>query len=209
MDETTTPKPEGSGLSRRDMLRRSALVGGTMVWMTPAVQSLASPAFAAGTTAGGDGPCEYIAFIKFDLKTGFDDEEGTGNDTCRLTQCAGSNITVTAVGTTSATLKKDGTTVGTVTAVVGTNNCVTLDFTWLNTGCNIDESSSYFIFKDGKDTGTGGSGCEPDDSGKLTDAGITVDAGGDVYKICGNTSTGSGGTALSHINLCVCVQCPV
>lgn len=35
-----------SGPSRREMLRRSALVGGTVVWMAPAVQTLAAPAFA-------------------------------------------------------------------------------------------------------------------------------------------------------------------
>ena len=42
---------EGQGLSRRDMLRRSALVGGTVVWMAPAVQTIAVPAFANGSPA--------------------------------------------------------------------------------------------------------------------------------------------------------------
>jgi hypothetical protein len=38
------------GLGRRDLLKRGALVGGALVWTVPAVQTLASPAFAVGTT---------------------------------------------------------------------------------------------------------------------------------------------------------------
>lgn len=48
MDIPTIPDTD---VSRRDMLRRSALVGGSLVWATPVVQSLASPAFAAGSVA--------------------------------------------------------------------------------------------------------------------------------------------------------------
>lgn len=44
-----------SSVSRRTVLRRSALVGGTMVWTLPVVQSLAGPAFATtGTPAPGN-----------------------------------------------------------------------------------------------------------------------------------------------------------
>lgn len=39
------------GLSRRTLLRRSAVVGGTLVWAAPAVQTLAKPAFAATGSA--------------------------------------------------------------------------------------------------------------------------------------------------------------
>jgi hypothetical protein len=41
---------EGSttNVSRRDMLKRSAVVGGALVWATPVVQSMVHPAFAAG-----------------------------------------------------------------------------------------------------------------------------------------------------------------
>lgn len=52
MDETT---PD-TGLSRRDMLRRTALVGGTVVWMAPVVQTLAAPAYAGSTAPGGPPP---------------------------------------------------------------------------------------------------------------------------------------------------------
>ncbi len=48
-----------SGPSRREILRRSALVGGTVVWMAPAVQTLAAPAFAGvGSEAPGNGDFE-------------------------------------------------------------------------------------------------------------------------------------------------------
>ena len=39
------------GISRRTLLRRGLLVGGTMVWATPVVQSFAGPAAAQGTPA--------------------------------------------------------------------------------------------------------------------------------------------------------------
>jgi hypothetical protein len=39
------------GLSRRDLLRRGAVVGGTLLWAAPAVQSITRPAF-AGTQNG-------------------------------------------------------------------------------------------------------------------------------------------------------------
>jgi hypothetical protein len=35
-----------SGLSRREMLRRAGIVGGTLLWAVPAVQSLTPPAYA-------------------------------------------------------------------------------------------------------------------------------------------------------------------
>lgn len=64
MDENI---PDGTleGLSRRDMLRRSALVGGTVVWMAPAVQTLAAPAFAAGSTAEENPPGAISYVIVF------------------------------------------------------------------------------------------------------------------------------------------------
>jgi hypothetical protein len=35
-----------SGLSRREILRRGAIVGGTLLWVTPAIQSLSPNAYA-------------------------------------------------------------------------------------------------------------------------------------------------------------------
>lgn len=38
-------------VSRRELIRRGAVVGGTLIWATPAIQSLATPAFAQATPA--------------------------------------------------------------------------------------------------------------------------------------------------------------
>lgn len=38
----------GLGMSRRELLRRGAVVGGTLVWATPVIQSLGSTAYAQG-----------------------------------------------------------------------------------------------------------------------------------------------------------------
>ena len=59
-----------SGLDRRNVLRRGAILGGALVWTVPAVQTLSGAAFAAGSplcdavltfTAGG--VCTKIVFI--------------------------------------------------------------------------------------------------------------------------------------------------
>ena len=39
-------------LSRRSVIKRAAVVGAATAWATPTIQSIASPAFAAGTPAG-------------------------------------------------------------------------------------------------------------------------------------------------------------
>ena len=52
----TTPE-ESRGLSRRDMLKRSAAVGGTLMWVTPTVSVLSATAARAdgSDTPRGDG----------------------------------------------------------------------------------------------------------------------------------------------------------
>ena len=41
------------GLTRRDLIRRGAIVGGTLLWATPVIQSIRAPeAFAAGSAGG-------------------------------------------------------------------------------------------------------------------------------------------------------------
>jgi len=42
--------------TRRDALRKGALIAGATVWVAPAIQSIAAPAFAAGSTAN-EGAC--------------------------------------------------------------------------------------------------------------------------------------------------------
>lgn len=45
------------GISRRDLLRRGAIVGGTLVWAAPAVQTFARPAFAQEQGSPACEPC--------------------------------------------------------------------------------------------------------------------------------------------------------
>ena len=44
------------GMSRRDLLRRGAIVGGTLLWVAPAIQTMAPKAFAQ--VPGASGGCE-------------------------------------------------------------------------------------------------------------------------------------------------------
>jgi len=45
-DEKRLDLNDESGMTRRDMLRRGAIVGGTLLWVAPAIQSMAPRAFA-------------------------------------------------------------------------------------------------------------------------------------------------------------------
>jgi hypothetical protein len=56
-------EPNRSGLTRRDVIRRGAVIGG-VVWAAPAVQSLASPAFAAGSDPGR-GRCDRLIYVRW------------------------------------------------------------------------------------------------------------------------------------------------
>jgi hypothetical protein len=53
VDEKETPRDDGrlnlhdeSGMTRRDLMRRGAIVGGTLLWVAPAIQSIGSKAYA-------------------------------------------------------------------------------------------------------------------------------------------------------------------
>jgi len=61
---------EVEGLTRRQALRRAALVGGTLVWTVPVVQSLSGTAVAATGSVDVEG-------TKGGTKTGGTDVEGT------------------------------------------------------------------------------------------------------------------------------------
>lgn len=56
-DTTTSRRGDGTspvlGMNRRDFVRRSAVVGGTVIWAAPTIQSFASPAFAQSTEITG------------------------------------------------------------------------------------------------------------------------------------------------------------
>jgi hypothetical protein len=53
VDEMETPHDDGrlnlhdeSGMTRRDLMKRGAVVGGTLLWVAPAIQSFGSKAYA-------------------------------------------------------------------------------------------------------------------------------------------------------------------
>ena len=77
----------GGGLSRRALIRRGAIIGG-VVWAAPVVQSMTSPAFAAGSQVHHD-PCTAMFFVKYHLPTSehrfgvWSGSEGTGRYSCR------------------------------------------------------------------------------------------------------------------------------
>jgi len=71
----------GAGLSRRDLIKRGAVVGG-VVWAAPVVQSLTSPAF-AGTPGGGE--CENFFRFKFNVVDGVAiPDDGTSTPDCTI-----------------------------------------------------------------------------------------------------------------------------
>jgi len=50
MEHPSTSSPEQPrGIDRRALLRRTAVTGGALAWSTPLVQTVSSPAFAAGS----------------------------------------------------------------------------------------------------------------------------------------------------------------
>lgn len=105
MSDELLDGPEG--VSRRSMLKKSALVGGTMVWAAPVVSSFTSPAF--GQTAGtgetfegdkgisyialvyscGDGGPRYIKFDNFSGGQGTESASCSTGDSFETPQCEG------------------------------------------------------------------------------------------------------------------------
>lgn len=61
MDENDTGQ---SGLDRRQLLKRGAVIGGTMVWATPVVQSFAAPVYAVGSGQCVVVECHYYPKFK-------------------------------------------------------------------------------------------------------------------------------------------------
>lgn len=80
LEHEESPAGDG-GLDRRTLLKRSAVVGGAAVWATPVVQSLARPAFAAGSPV-----CANTLRFKYEVdEGGFDNGEPSGGSTA--SQC--------------------------------------------------------------------------------------------------------------------------
>lgn len=49
--------------SRRTMIKRSAVIGGALLWAAPTVQTLSAPAFAAGSPVAGGGDISFVALL--------------------------------------------------------------------------------------------------------------------------------------------------
>jgi hypothetical protein len=78
----------GLGISRRELLRRGAIVGGTLAWATPLIQSLTPPAYAQmGASPGTCAACYCWSGAKDDPSKDFCTDDGTvgfqlNRDTC-------------------------------------------------------------------------------------------------------------------------------
>ena len=73
------------GISRRTLIKRGAVVGGTLVWAAPVVQSLSAPAFAAGSpqcTLAVTNNQQGDACQELGTLTPADDANNEGRDCC-------------------------------------------------------------------------------------------------------------------------------
>lgn len=92
-EKTEGMAPEGQGLTRREMLRRGAVLGGAVVWTTPVVQTLGmGRAFAQTASPEGGKDISYIGInvdcgeTKFFVK--WEDGEGWENEPGAAPSCA-------------------------------------------------------------------------------------------------------------------------
>ena len=83
-----------SGMTRRDMLRRGAIVGGTLLWVAPAIQSMAPKAFAQtdGAAPGSVPQCAACYCWNGPKQTatgnrGFDGDLGSGSGLDGISDC--------------------------------------------------------------------------------------------------------------------------
>lgn len=104
MSEVSGLSPEGQGITRREALKRGALLGGALVWATPAVQAIRmSPALAQVPSPFECSPgisyigvnllcttdgMETCTFFRFEEETGFIFDDDNGHGIIR-TQCPG------------------------------------------------------------------------------------------------------------------------
>ena len=66
MDNTDTTNPE-TGITRRELLKRGAVLGGALVWATPVVQTIGMRAAFAQSTSPD---CPNLYCVKADVKGG-------------------------------------------------------------------------------------------------------------------------------------------
>ena len=75
------------GMSRRDLLRRSAIVGGTVLWVAPVMQSITQRAYAQEATVSGGqcASCYCYTFSPSPAGIHVDDDTGLVDDKTTLT----------------------------------------------------------------------------------------------------------------------------
>lgn len=91
MGEEGELQPGGGGVSRREVMRRGALLAGAAAWSTPVVRSLSQPAFAAEGTP--EGKVSWVGFVltpdggggedkrvKWEEGSGWEDDPGPTSD---------------------------------------------------------------------------------------------------------------------------------
>ena len=207
--------------TRRDVLRRSALVGGSVVWMAPAVQTLATPAFAlAGSPPAEERqPCRYKVSLKWEapgdnkpavFEENFTQDSGNCYPPDPNPSVSRSDLFLDQDTGTSADLyigsDTSGVFLGSVSVTASsTDGCWIVDFD-LEPCFNISEQSSYFVVKDGS-----GQDCEGGDQGFLnsgtTTAYTPLDAAGDRYEFCGTDDANPTQVSdLSHVGLYLCID---
>jgi hypothetical protein len=93
-DEKRLDLNDESGMTRRDMLRRGAIVGGTLLWVAPAIQSMAPRAFAQtdGELPGSVPQCAACYCWNGNKQSptsnrGFDGDLGSGSGLDSISDC--------------------------------------------------------------------------------------------------------------------------
>ena len=93
-DEKRLDLNDESGMTRRDMLRRGAIVGGTLLWVAPAIQSMAPRAFAQtdGELPGSVPQCAACYCWNGNKQSptsnrGFDGDFGSGDGLNGVSDC--------------------------------------------------------------------------------------------------------------------------
>jgi hypothetical protein len=71
VDEKDTPREDTrlnlhdeSGMTRRDLMRRGAVVGGTLIWVAPAIQSIGAKAYAQTTGSPLCDACLAVTIVR-------------------------------------------------------------------------------------------------------------------------------------------------
>ena len=192
MTDTHPTDNSEAGMDRRSLIKRSAIVGGALVWTTPIVQSLSGTAFAQtapgspppqlqGCFGGGSATARY--YIKFEMTTRATDF-GTGTGGCVPESLAGTvadyppgtsaaNFTISGITRLGAQGTDGATQTVTITLPVG----FTVDSSTAKAGTGTSNNGPNGVDDFDADTGKTGAavvGCIDDIKTSVTQAGQVV-----------------------------------